>query len=302
MRWLLALPLLVLPLQALALDIPEAPSAYILDSADILSSESESQLIDRFQKLEADTGAEIAIVTIPSLEGESLESFAVETFRSWGVGQAGSDNGLLLIVAVEDRKMRIEVGYGLEGRVTDALSSRIISDVLGPAFANGEYELGISTAADIFDGLVREEATEFGFSDPVSSKHIPSATDKTINLLIALFFIAIFQFIVMANLGKKKLKGYQKLPVLIVFTLVVLLFLDNIGLVSWVVAGGAAFMAHMGLRKVDYEKVKKAGAASRRNSDDDPSNGFGGGSSGGSFGGGGFGGGSSGGGGASGSW
>ena len=82
---------------------------------------------------------QFAVLTIPSLEGDPIEDFSIRTVEAWKLGTKAEDNGLLLLVAKEDRKMRIEVGYGLEGEVTDLLSSRIINDVMKPAFRQGDF-------------------------------------------------------------------------------------------------------------------------------------------------------------------
>jgi len=89
------------------------------------------------------TTEQVVVVTVPDLQGRSIEEFGVQLGREWGIGQQGEDNGALLIVARDDRRMRIEVGYGLEGRLTDAQSSIIINQILTPAFRRGDFEGGI---------------------------------------------------------------------------------------------------------------------------------------------------------------
>lgn len=300
MRFALATLLISLPLTALAGQVPPAPAEYISDQAHLLSQEIESELIEQLTLLETETTSEIGILTIESLEGRSIEEYAVEVFRSWGIGQSSSNNGLLLVIALEDREMRIEVGYGLEGRITDSASSSIIREVLTPAFRAGEYEEGVRQAVQIMAALVRQEAVEYGFAPAYAATQNTSASEAVTDFGIFLLFLTVIQFQIMAILGKKRLETYQKFPLVFGATVLALLFTQGIGLVAWVAGIGAAALSHFGLRKIDYEAVKK-----QRSERSGPGGRSGGGFSGGSFGGrsgGGFGGGSSGGGGASGRW
>ncbi len=123
------------------------PEGFVSDYANILSDAEEDNLESKLRDFEAGTKNEIAVVTIPSLQGDTVEGFAVKLFEEWGIGKKGNDNGVLLLIALEDRTMRIEVGYGLEGDLTDAESSWIIND-MKPVFRDGAYVQGINTAVD----------------------------------------------------------------------------------------------------------------------------------------------------------
>ena len=138
--------LLVSPV--LAYTSPGAPTNFVSDFADILTSEQEADLNTRLTTLASGEGSEIAIVTVPNLGGDTVEEYAVSLFTEWGIGKATEDNGLLLLVAVEERELRIEVGYGLEGTITDAQAYWIINDVITPSFKTGDYYTGISGAVD----------------------------------------------------------------------------------------------------------------------------------------------------------
>jgi uncharacterized protein len=116
----------------------------ITDNAQLLSAEAARSLSDSLQAHEKRTGNQIAVLTVPSLDGESIEDFAVRVFESWKLGQKGRDNGVLIIVVPNDHRMRIEVGYGLEGTLTDLLAGRIIRNTMTPAFKNGDYQGGIT--------------------------------------------------------------------------------------------------------------------------------------------------------------
>ena len=110
---------------ARAYSSPGSPTGYVNDFAEILSTETRASLEELLSSTDASTSAQVAVVTIKSLDGDTIENYAEKLFQEWGIGQKGKDNGVLLLVAVDDRKVRIEVGYGLEGALTDAESSWI---------------------------------------------------------------------------------------------------------------------------------------------------------------------------------
>ena len=109
--------------------------------------------------LERSDSTQIAVLTIPSLEGGSLEEFSLKVAEAWGLGQEKWDNGALLLVARDERKMRIEVGYGLEGRLTDLLAGRIIDSEIGPAFKQGDFDTGFLRGVTAMAAAVRGEYT-----------------------------------------------------------------------------------------------------------------------------------------------
>jgi len=125
------------------------------DRASLLSSAEAQSLEQKLAAHEKATGQQFALLTVKSLEGDVIEDFAVRVFESWKLGKKGKDDGLLLVVSLDDRKMKIEVGYGLEGVVTDAVSSRVIRGTLAPAFKSKNYAAGIDRA---FDALMARAA------------------------------------------------------------------------------------------------------------------------------------------------
>jgi uncharacterized protein len=127
---------------------PGIPSGYVNDFAGVLTVEQKQSLENKLVQFEKNSSNEISIVTIKSLDGDTIENYAVKLFKDWGIGKAKSDNGVLVLVAIEDRKMRIEVGYGLEGALTDAQSYWIINQVMKPLFKAGDYSSGINNAVD----------------------------------------------------------------------------------------------------------------------------------------------------------
>ncbi|WP_341581512.1 TPM domain-containing protein [Marinobacter metalliresistant] len=145
---LLAL-LLLLPAAIWAQSTPEFPelTGRVVDQAKMLSPEVEARLSQMLQAHEQASTEQVVVVTLPDLQGFPIEDFGYRLGRQWGIGQEGEDNGALLIVAKEERQIRIEVGYGLEGRLTDADSSVIINRVITPAFRQGDFQAGIVNGA-----------------------------------------------------------------------------------------------------------------------------------------------------------
>lgn len=130
-------------------EIPKpSPGSLIYDGANVLDAQQEQLLNDQLIQLDKSSSNQIAIATITSLNGGSIEDVAVATYRKWGIGTAKNNNGVLIIVVVEDRKMRIEVGYGLEGAIPDATAGSIIRNDMTPYFKEGDYYHGILKAVE----------------------------------------------------------------------------------------------------------------------------------------------------------
>lgn len=143
LRWLLVL-LVLTGTPALAVDYPPRPAGPVLDQADILPAAQEAALDKQLRDYNARTGRSILVATVPSLQGETIEMYSVRLFEAWGIGGKESDQGLLLLVAPNEREVRIEVGYGLHQYVTDALSGRIIRGEIAPRFKQGDMPGGIA--------------------------------------------------------------------------------------------------------------------------------------------------------------
>lgn len=123
-------------------------SGRVVDRAELLDTQTEARLTSMLAAHEQATTEQVVVVTLPDLQGRSIEEIGLQLGRKWGIGQQGEDNGALLIVARDDRRMRIEVGYGLEGRLTDAQSSVIINRIMAPAFREGDFARGISEGTE----------------------------------------------------------------------------------------------------------------------------------------------------------
>jgi uncharacterized protein len=129
----------------------------VTDEAGLLAPAARERLAARLAARERATGAQMVIAIFPSLEGENLEDFSIRLAERWRVGQKSLDNGVILLVFARDRKVRLEVGYGLEGAIPDAAAGQIIRETIAPAFREGRYGAGLEGAVDAV--FARIEAT-----------------------------------------------------------------------------------------------------------------------------------------------
>ena len=159
-RWLAGLvamaALLAAAVGAAALEVPYL-GGRVNDLAGLLSDGSVSQLSAQLEALERETGAQVAVLTVPSLEGDPIEDFSLRVVGTWKLGGERADNGVLVLIARDERLVRIEVGYGLEGALTDVESGRIISGLMTPRFRSGDFDGGVGAAVDAIAAKVRGE-------------------------------------------------------------------------------------------------------------------------------------------------
>lgn len=140
-----------------ALEMPSRPLSRVSDYASVLSPAAKARLETQLQQFEKDTSNQIVVVIFPSIEEESVDDFTNRLFEKWKLGQKDRNNGILLAVFMKEKKVRIEVGYGLEGVLTDATSSRIIRDELAPEFRAGRPDVGIEKAVNAMEKATRGE-------------------------------------------------------------------------------------------------------------------------------------------------
>src|SRR5260370_28488326 len=147
-------------LTALAANPPEL-TGRIVDQADIIPAATRSTIEPRLADLETKSGIQLVVATVNSLDGEEIEPYANELFRSWKLGEKTKNNGVLLLVAPKERRVRIEVGYGLEGTLTDALSKVIITNAIAPRFKTGDYGDGVTRGVDDIITVLTTDASEW---------------------------------------------------------------------------------------------------------------------------------------------
>ncbi len=152
----LAVFALAFALPAFAYTSPGTPTGYVNDFAGVLSPETKTELESTLAQFHTDTGGDIAVAAVQTLGGDDIESYSNTLFREWGVGKKDSDTGILIVVAIDDRKVRIEVGYGYEGVVPDAYASRIINEVITPRFKEGDYDTGIKDGVSALIAYIKD--------------------------------------------------------------------------------------------------------------------------------------------------
>lgn len=181
---------------ALALDVPQL-TGRVVDLAHILPSATVESLTARLAAHEAQSSNQAAVLIVPSLEGDSLEEFSHRVSITWKLGQKGTDNGVLLLVAIEERKVRIEVGYGLEGVLTDARSAQIIRNEIVPRFRAGDIPggvtAGISAVLKTIEGTY--QASEQAVSQPETDIMGQVVVAVIVGLVVGLMFMNIHKFV-----------------------------------------------------------------------------------------------------------
>lgn len=286
-RWIIAVTLCFLlhAQQVPALEVPPL-KGHVNDLAKLIHPSTARQLTSALAQLEHTDSTQVVVLTIPSLKGDSLEDFSIRVVEQWKIGQKDVDNGVLLLVAKNDRKIRIEVGYGLEGKLTDLMAGRIIANVITPQFKLGRFDQGIIDGVSAIVGVVRGEYTAPTEGQRRGGRK--NASPGFIGLIALIFFINMLgrvnRFIGAAGGGvMAPIAGALFFGTGILGTLILIPVGIAAGLLMGIMGGPLSFghmTSHRGGR------------------------GFGGGFGGGGFGGGGFGGGGGGfgGGGASGGW
>lgn len=170
--------------------VPELWGTRVHDDAHVLKPETIEALEKQLKAYEDSTSNQIAILTISSLEGETIEEYSLRVAEKWKLGQADKDNGVLLLIAVDDHKMRIEVGHGLEGVLTDALSNRIIRNEMAPAFRRADFDGGVTAA---ITAITKAIGGEYTAND--SSEILELSTSARILIGLGIYaFLSIFAF------------------------------------------------------------------------------------------------------------
>lgn len=196
-----------------AQDYPPRPSGPVYDGANILSAGTEAQLDQSLRAYNAQTGRAIIVATVPSLGGASIESYGSTLFTNkWGIGGAQRDTGLLLLIAPNERKMRIVVGYGLHGYFGGIMAGRVINDVIAPRFKQGNYDAGVTDGvAAILDHLSKSPADAIAIEEAAkAAEQQRSRSDGGFPFGVLIWIAFMFFFFVLPLLaGRGRRRGYR---------------------------------------------------------------------------------------------
>lgn len=171
------------------LEKPSTPTL-VTDLAGVLSPTEKQFLENKLVSIDDSSSNQIAVVILPTLDGYPIEEYATKLFRTWGIGNKKTNNGILLLVAINDRKVRIEVGYGLEGAIPDITSNNIINNDIKPAFKQGAYFDGINAATD---NIAKAAVGEYKVARQKKGKEKGGS----------IFLFLIILFVIIAIVGKK---------------------------------------------------------------------------------------------------
>lgn len=295
LKFLLTLLLFIFwPHMAAAYSNPGQPTGFVNDYANLLNPATKQTLEQELSAFENTTKHEIVVAIVNDLGGDTIENFAVKLFEGWKIGKGSSDNGVLFLIAKDDKKMRLEIGYGLEGILTDAQSAAIINKIVKPAFQAGAYDQGVTEAARAVEDIVRGEDIS-GRLAQVDTREAPRGL---FNAVIYGFFAVIFFGNFLAHLFGRSKAWWPGGIWGAILGVVIGIWIFGL---AWKILETVVGLGLLGLG-LDYWASKKGPG---KRGPGHPGAGFFGGFGGGGFGGGGFGGfggGRSGGGGSSGGW
>src|ERR1700734_2202415 len=179
---------------AFALDFPQL-TGRVVDQAGVMSADSRSAVEAKLKDLEDKSGIQLVVATVKSLQGSDVETYANQLFRAWKIGQAQKNNGVLLLVAPAEHKVRIEVGYGLEGTLTDALSSVIIASAIVPRFKTNDYSGGIERGVDGIISVLSGDTADWQPNPQVRRDDPGGAFAALFPFLFFIAIILIFHFL-----------------------------------------------------------------------------------------------------------
>jgi uncharacterized protein len=184
---------------------PVAPlTGHIVDTTGTLSQDALAAIEQTLTELEERKGSQVAVLLVRTTAPEAIEPYALRVAEEWGIGRSGVDDGVVLVVALDDRRMRFEVGYGLEGAVPDALARRIIAETIAPRFYEGDYAGGLNAGLDALIGLIDGEPL------PVPVSRAPESEPFTalpFVLILAVFVAPLFRRLFGSLLGSAAVGG-----------------------------------------------------------------------------------------------
>ena len=175
-----------------------ALSGRVVDAANILSADQRGAMEAKLATLESKSGIQLVVASVASLEGQDIAPYANALFRTWKLGETKKNNGALLLIAPNEHRVRIEVGYGLEGTLTDATSQVIIANVIAPRFKTGDFNGGVTRGVDDIIAVLTTDSADWQKRPDIRAEN--NAT--TINAIVPLLFLAIFLFIFVVNVRR----------------------------------------------------------------------------------------------------
>ena len=187
--------------------VEPTPQFYVNDYANLLNLDTKEYIISINEDLYRKTGSQIVVVTIPNLEGDSLEEYSTKLFRKFGIGDKRKNNGVLLLLTLEERQFRIEVGYGLEGVLTDGKTGRIQDEYIIPYLKNNNWDDGIKNGFNAILDIVSNEygVTINGAISPSNNNNMSETDQRIVNTILGYgMIIAIINLIVRAKTDYKK--------------------------------------------------------------------------------------------------
>lgn len=197
-----ALLIAALCCSAAALAAPPSPTDdfYVGDFAGVLSSDTRETVMKHSPALAEATGAQVAVVTVDSLEGADIESYALALARSWGIGDEDKDNGVLILLSVGDRKVRVEVGRGLEGAINDAKAGRLMDDYALPHYREDDFDTG---TRELYKAVMTEVMKEYNLTyDDLPEKAADDEDDLDFGFIFYIVIIVIWLLIAIGRRGR----------------------------------------------------------------------------------------------------
>ncbi len=180
-------------------DIPAPTDRFFVnDYANVLTDTTEQEIYNAGVQLYQKTGAQAVVVTVESLDGEALEEYTIDLARDWGIGNAEDDSGVLLFLAVQDRQVRIEVGYGLEGALPDAKTGRLLDTYAIPSLSQNDFDTGLRNA---YDAIVNEVYLEYGMEADPDYTPVGEQEDASPTIVILWVIMMVVVLIVCSRRG-----------------------------------------------------------------------------------------------------
>lgn len=191
-----------------ALALYDRPSGRVNDFANIISPENRALLEARLKDLDSKTTIEMVVVTVPDLEGRTVEDYTVDLAKKWKIGRHDKNNGVIFLTAPREKKVRIEVGYGLEGDLTDAVSRRILSSIVVPYFKRGDFNGGIQAGVNAVIGVLAPLNATDSAQPSMAAKRRPDPRDQGSGLVTLIFIGLLFIIVLLLSIFRRRRRGF----------------------------------------------------------------------------------------------